>query len=89
MSPPSDLAARPAAGVHGADLAARAAAVLRANSTGSMTRAAPDLYPHQWSWDAAFVAVGLARIDVPRAITELRSLLRAQWGTGMIPHIVF
>jgi hypothetical protein len=71
------------------DLAAAAARVLRANDLGTMTAAAPALYPHQWSWDAAFVAIGLARIDVPRAITELRSLLRAQWATGMIPHIVF
>ncbi len=23
------------------------------------TKAAPTLYPHQWSWDAAFIAVGL------------------------------
>lgn len=63
--------------------------VLRRNDLGSVTSAAPDLYPHQWSWDAAFVAIGLARVDVPRAITELRSLLAAQWSTGMLPHIVF
>ncbi|GAA1273557.1 glucosylglycerate hydrolase [Arthrobacter pascens] len=63
--------------------------VLRRNDLGTMTSAAPDLYPHMWSWDAAFVAIGLARVDVPRAITELRTLLDAQWSTGMIPHIVF
>lgn len=63
--------------------------VLRSNDRGSMTLAAPALYPHMWSWDAAFVAIGLARFDVSRAITELRTLLRAQWSTGMIPHIVF
>jgi hypothetical protein len=63
--------------------------VLRRNDLGRMTTAAPDLYPHQWSWDAAFVTIGLARIDVPRAITELQTLLDAQWSTGMIPHIVF
>jgi len=63
--------------------------VLRRNDLGTMTSAAPDLYPHQWSWDSAFVAIGLARVDVPRAITELRSLLGAQWATGMIPHIRF
>lgn len=51
--------------------------------------AAPRLYPHQWSWDAAFIAIGLARISVPRAVTEMRTLLNAQWDTGMIPHIVF
>lgn len=63
--------------------------VLRGNDLGSMTAAAPDLYPHQWSWDAAFVAIGLARFDVPRAVTELETLLAAQWRTGMIPHIRF
>lgn len=63
--------------------------VLRRNDLGTMTTAAPDLYPHMWSWDAAFVAIGLARVSVPRAITELRTLLGAQWSTGMIPHIVF
>ncbi|MFJ5861962.1 MGH1-like glycoside hydrolase domain-containing protein [Pseudarthrobacter sp. NPDC092439] len=63
--------------------------VLRANDLGTMTSAAPNLYPHMWSWDAAFVAIGLARVSVPRAITEMRTLLGAQWSTGMIPHIVF
>ena len=62
---------------------------LRRNDLGTMTTAAPSLYPHQWSWDAAFVAIGLARLDVARAVTELRSLLAAQWSTGMIPHIRF
>jgi glucosylglycerate hydrolase len=72
-----------------AELAMRAAEVLRANDRGGMTVAAPSLYPHQWSWDAAFVTIGLAHVDVPRAITELRTLLSGQWATGMIPHIVF
>ena len=56
-------------------LAARAAYVLRDNATGTMTKAAPRLYPHQWSWDAAFVAMGLAAVDVPRACAELDTLL--------------
>jgi glucosylglycerate hydrolase len=67
----------------------RATAVLKENDLGTMVTAAPRLYPHQWSWDAAFIAIGLARISVPRAVTEMRTLLHAQWGTGMIPHIVF
>jgi len=71
------------------ELTARAAYVLRGNSAGGMTRAAPDLYPHQWSWDAAFVAVGLAHVDVPRACLEMDTLLAGQWRTGMVPHIVF
>jgi hypothetical protein len=71
------------------DLGEAAAAVLRANDRGTHTVAAPDLYPHQWSWDAALIAIGLARLSVPRAIAELRGLLRGQWSTGMIPQIVF
>ncbi|MHC6229214.1 glucosylglycerate hydrolase [Arthrobacter sp. MMS24-T111] len=71
------------------ELRSAAIDVLRINDLGTMTSAAPNLYPHMWSWDAAFVAIGLARTNVPRAVTELRSLLGAQWSTGMIPHIVF
>lgn len=71
------------------DLQKAAEDVLKLNDLGTMTTAAPNLYPHMWSWDAAFVAIGLARVNVPRAITELRTLLAAQWSTGMIPHIVF
>ena len=55
-----------------------------------MTTAAPRLYPHMWSWDAAFVAIGLATaVASPRAVAELETLLAAQWRTGMLPHIVF
>ena len=63
--------------------------VLRENDLGHMITAAPHLYPHQWSWDAAFVAIGVAHLSVPRAVLELDTLLDAQWTTGMIPHIVF
>jgi hypothetical protein len=70
-------------------LAARAAYILRGNDIGELTTAAPRLYPHLWSWDAAFIAIGLATVSVPRAIAELRTVLRAQWRTGMLPHIVF
>ena len=70
-------------------LAARAAYLLRGNDLGVMTSAAPLLYPHMWSWDAAFVAVGLAPLSVERAVVELDTLLSAQWANGMIPHIVF
>ena len=54
-----------------------------------MTTAAPLLYPHMWSWDAAFVSIGLAPLSVERAVVELDTLLSAQWRNGMIPHIVF
>ena len=67
-------------GQRGADRGA--AYVLRANSAGTMTRAAPDLYPHQWSWDSAFVAAGLAHVDLERACLELNSLLAVDGGPG-------
>jgi hypothetical protein len=70
-------------------IAARAAYILRDNSNGLITKAAPSLYPHQWSWDAAFNAVGLATIDLPRARLELDSLFAGQWRNGLLPHIVF
>jgi hypothetical protein len=70
-------------------MAARAAYTLRDNSTGVITKAAPALYPHQWSWDAAFNAIGLATVDLPRARLELDSLFAGQWRNGMVPHIVF
>ena len=66
-----------------------AAEVLRNNDLGGWTKAAPRLYPHQWSWDSAFIAIGLAQIDTVRAAQELRSLFAAQWATGLLPHIVF
>jgi hypothetical protein len=47
------------------------------------------LYPHQWSWDSAFVAVGLAHVRPARAWLELGSLFAAQWADGRVPHIVF
>src|SRR5215210_6116477 len=71
------------------DIIARAAAVLRENDMGGWTRASPTLYPHQWSWDSAFIAIGLAHLDVGRAAGEIRSLLDHQWENGKIPHIVF
>ncbi|MDQ3834935.1 MAG: glycoside hydrolase, partial [Actinomycetota bacterium] len=54
-------------------MAVQAEEVLRQNDMGGWTRAAPGLYPHQWSWDSAFIAIGLAHLDVRRATRELRS----------------
>jgi glycogen debranching enzyme len=70
-------------------LRAHAMAVLDANRVDGATRPGPELYPHQWSWDAGFIAIGLAHVDVERARGELRSLLGAQWRNGMVPHIAF
>ncbi len=70
-------------------LAARARQVLRQNDMGDWTRAAPNLYPHQWRWDPAFIAIGLAHLSTRRAAIELLALFEHQWGTGKVPHIVF
>ena len=66
-----------------------AAGVLRRNSIKSWTKPAPTLYPHQWSWDSAFIALGLAHVDNQRATSELETLFANQWATGKVPHIVF
>ena len=66
-----------------------AAGVLQRNGVKSWTKPAPSLYPHQWSWDSAFIALGLAHVDNERATGELEALFSAQWKTGKVPHIVF
>ncbi len=71
------------------DLMTRARDVLRRNWSGHATRPAPRLYPHQWSWDSAFIAIGYARYDQDRARKELDSLFSAQWSNGMVSQIVF
>jgi hypothetical protein len=70
-------------------LAARAQEVLGQNDMGGWTRAASDLYPHQWSWDSGFIAMGLAHLDTGRAARELLTLFQHQWKPGKVPHIVF
>jgi hypothetical protein len=67
----------------------RAREVLDASWIGASTLPSASLYPHQWSWDSAFIAIGRSWYDQERAQQELRSLFRAQWANGMVPHIVF
>jgi hypothetical protein len=73
----------------GTSLHRRAAQVLDANWTGRSTVPSRNLYPHQWSWDSAFIAIGLRHVSPLRAQTELETLLAAQWADGRVPHIVF
>src|SRR5690348_10810849 len=63
--------------------------VLFANWTGGYTVPSRGLYPHQWSWDSAFIAIGLRHLSARRAQRELESLFGAQWADGRVPHIVF
>lgn len=70
-------------------IARDAVRVLVANWDGSYTVPSRRLYPHQWSWDSAFIAIGNARWSPRRARSELLSLFGAQWRDGRVPHIVF
>ncbi|MFI6027324.1 MGH1-like glycoside hydrolase domain-containing protein [Amycolatopsis magusensis] len=67
----------------------RASRVLLDNWHGQSTIPASGLYPHQWSWDSAFIALGLRHLSPRRAQRELESLFGAQWPDGRVPHIVF
>lgn len=71
------------------DLDARAKAILLKNDRGGYTVPTARLYPYQWNWDSAFVALGFATFDRARAWWELEMLLEGQWPDGMIPHILF
>jgi len=70
-------------------LRGQARAVLMQNDTGPYTKPSPRQYPHQWNWDSALIAIGIAHDDLDRAASEIRSLLRGQWRNGMIPQIIY
>ncbi|MEF2071669.1 MGH1-like glycoside hydrolase domain-containing protein [Consotaella aegiceratis] len=85
MTDPSDT-------VDAADVGAlddKARAILRQNDQGDYTVPTKGLYPFQWNWDSALVALGFATFDMDRALREIETLLAAQWADGMVPHIVF
>jgi glycogen debranching enzyme len=63
--------------------------ILAGNWRGASTVPSPSLYPHQWSWDSAFIAIGTSHWSQRRAETELVSLFGGQWADGRMPHIVF
>jgi hypothetical protein len=86
--PPGPDDPRPAGGGE-VVAAAGAAFVLGSNSGAGIVKSAPGLYPHQWSWDTAFIAIGLAPIDTALACRNLDALFAGQWHNGMVPHIVF
>jgi neutral trehalase len=67
----------------------QARAILQRNDRGGYTVPTQGLYPFQWNWDSAFVALGFAAFDRNRAWQEIETLVSAQWEDGMIPHIVF
>src|SRR5499427_5635192 len=80
------------------DLRAGAQRVLEQNWRAGRTPAGlaygytcPDItkYPDQFFWDSCFHALAWSRVDVTRAMTELRSLAAAQQSSGFIGHTTF
>lgn len=63
--------------------------VLAENWRGAYTLPSPGLYPHQWNWDSALIAMGNAYEHAERGAREIETLLEAQWANGMVPHEVF
>ena len=47
------------------------------------------LYPAQWNWDSAFIALGYSYFNLNYTFNEIETLLSGQWKDGMIPHILF
>lgn len=72
-----------------ANLDQRARAILEQNDRGGYTVPNGRVYPFQWNWDSAFVALGFATFDLNRAWQEIETLFKAQWDDGFVPHIVF
>lgn len=63
--------------------------VLKQNDRGGYTVPSANLYPFQWNWDSALVALGWATFDRARAWDEIDRLLEGQWPEGLVPHIIF
>ena len=71
------------------DLDEQARAILKKNDRGGFTIPTARLYPFQWNWDSAFIALGIATMDDDRAWRELEMLVEGQAHDGMIPSIIF
>lgn len=68
---------------------AEARDILVANDRGGYTVPNARVYPFQWNWDSAFVALGFATFDRDRAWREIETLFAGQWADGFLPHILF
>jgi hypothetical protein len=63
--------------------------ILHRNDRGGYTVPNGRVYPFQWNWDSAFVALGFATFDLDRAWREVETLFEGQWADGFLPHIIF
>src|SRR5262245_48839022 len=63
----------------------------RTNSGLTYAYTCPDAtkYPDQFFWDSCFHALAWSRLDIKRAMLELRSLAAAQQASGLIGHTIF
>ncbi len=66
----------------------KAKSSLLSNDKGNYTTPS-SLYPFQWAWDSAFIAVGYSTFNTKRAYKELLSLFSHQHKDGFLPHITF
>lgn len=71
------------------ELKKKAIEVLKKNWKDGFSIPCANLYPFQWFWDSGLIAIGFAHFDMPKAETEIKTLLDAQWENGFIPHIIF
>jgi len=55
----------------------RARDILTSNDLGGYTVPNKNVYPFQWNWDSAFVALGFAEFDIDRAWKEIETLFEA------------
>ena len=61
-------------------LVQQAKMVLDFNWTGEYTMPDPRLYPHQWSWDSALIALGYSRYDQALVCRYTRRIAGASHG---------
>ena len=71
------------------DLVEQCQKILVNNDFVTHTVPSDKLYPHQWLWDSAFIAIGIAHYNPGRAAEELIQLFKGQWHNGMLPNIIF
>jgi hypothetical protein len=58
--------------------------ILAKNWNGRFAIASSTLYPHQWSWDSCFIALGKSYFNVEQAMKEMESLLQPALVIDMI-----
>ncbi|MEL6671160.1 MAG: trehalase family glycosidase [Bacteroidota bacterium] len=71
------------------DLMNQAKRVLAGNWRDGFSIPTSNLYPFQWNWDSGFVSMGMAHVELEKALEEIDSLFSGQWENGMLPHIIF